>query len=748
MCWVIFSQISKETLYIPLLIENNFIELIKINLNFYISKINNKKKNYDEDYIRFIIMCIENICKIKQYCKICNENYFFNLILPISLDLLEKDAKFYHHFIINILYELLKYDFKITFEQLKTLFDIFLIIINVNGNMLKILKITNILLNNINLTHEYVTLLFDSYLFGAFTCFNEFNLEHQMSYPSEYMNLHIESVLFMRFLTLGNDQQKNRLLQDNDFIAKLIVNLREHTNEKVLISILDSLSNLIVDSHERSSLLLECVSTSILYLPIKLEVHEQLLIDENYTSIVLQQNEQENEQKHDDNENIEFLPIAKKKIQVSKEHVTVNCHLIKLLENIFHIANDEQILQLCDEGIISTLLLLLTNTNLPSDSHCSLLNMLLVIYRFCPIDVNSDEYTETMKQIEYHCSQPEKGTLAGNVCDEQIMNPHLYQRDEAEEDEIKFDYNPPTFNQRHYLYIFGLSFIDALKQRFIEDKNIDDRISMFSKYIPATHFTSSLSSTLLCSFERICRIVPYDPYFLNGWLIVDASIHYFIQYLYTEQPIATRVLSHNFLLHGRPDEQLFVNEQNNISHMHQNNEMEQLSDHDDNNELEQISDDDHDNITQITMKDDLYEIVEPISNENIHSILLQYFDCDSITIICEYTNYIPKYVQLKQIEINNDKIEIKNKIIKQNDPFIEKINIAFDENILKQIEEIKQLIIHNKHELFFYKQIINLVIQNDEIVHYLIKCDFLQLILSIVACPDENKNIIVNNKNI
>jgi hypothetical protein len=245
-----------------------------------------------------------------------------------------------------------------------------------------------------------------------------------------------------------------------------------------------------------------------------------------------------------------------------------------LFEIIFDVATEEQMLQLCDDDIITTLLLLISDAYLPSESLCSLLNILLVIYRLCPLDIDSDQYKQTMKLIDYHCSQPEKGILPNIDCDEIILNPHLYTRNEDEQEHIIFDYSPPSFDSRAYLYIFGFSFIHSLKLKYIDNEEIIDCIEMFSKYCPSTSTSSSSDhdvapelhsnlnlnfsfssscETLLSSFNRITSIVPFDNNFQSGYLMIDTEqneIGYFISYFNNISTYTARVLFHHFHLHG------------------------------------------------------------------------------------------------------------------------------------------------------------------------------------------------------
>jgi hypothetical protein len=472
-------------------------------------------------------------------------------------------------------------------EQLKQLYDLFCIILtNLNNNkkfkndknehitrltdnndLLIMFESLIILYDNINVTYEHINLLFNSPFFDQIMFYNTFDVDATNSNDPIYRDLHFNSILFLRYLTMGNQMHIGVLLKEN-ILQKLLIILREHDSETTLVSSLCSLSNLIAGSAETLNLLFDSrMMNSILYLAIKLKVKLKLLNDSNYESEPLTENEQKT--------TIETTAniIEKKRFQTLHKHATIHYHLIKLFETIFDIATEKQILQLCDQGIISTLLILINDKNLPSESICSLLNMLLVIYRLCPIDVNSVEYKETVKQIEYHCSQPEIGILPFSISMEQIANPHLYTHDKN--DKSRYNYCPPSFNQRHYLYIFGFSFINELKQRYTDDTNIHDRISMFSNYVPSTSSSSSSTtstcsflcsfSTLLSSFERICRIVPYDSNFLSGWLIVNFGvpirfvIEYFNNVIPSSSSSSTTTSSygtnipchHYFFLHGR-----------------------------------------------------------------------------------------------------------------------------------------------------------------------------------------------------
>jgi hypothetical protein len=75
---------------------------------------------------------------------------------------------------------------------------------------------------------------------------------------------------------------------------------------------------------------------------------------------------------------------------------------------------------------------------------------------------------------------------------------------------------------------------------------------------------------------------------------------------------------------------------------------------------------------------------------------------------------------------------------------ISKINFNFDKNILKKFNTFKLKLIKNKNQFSLYEQILNLLLENNDMIHYIVKSECIQLLL--LACQHKNMTIRVKQK--
>jgi hypothetical protein len=331
-----------------------------------------------------------------------------------------------------------------------------------------------------------------------------------------------ECLPFAPYLTMGNDEQLQKLI-DNNIINILLTSCRLYMGDEILFA-LRSLSNLIAGSSERlQSILNSGLITAILYIP------ATLLVDEQRSSV---------------------------------DCHSVCYHLIVLFEYIFDVATEKQLIQLIDAGLITTLLILITHADiclpyiaelkrstfdtqfpfyLLDCSMAALLNMFKIIYSLCAVDIRCDDYKKTIESIQYHCSKELTSELEvpnihcfirmenKNENDENDENDEHEENEENEHNEneddentIIYKYNPPSFNSRHLLYIFGIPFLQFLSYSRRYSSHIDS-IKIILQSIDVEPSIVNLSSTWCQLFDQFHRIevtiYPVDLCLLESYLI-------------------------------------------------------------------------------------------------------------------------------------------------------------------------------------------------------------------------------------